>query len=86
MPTYEYECKKCGHSFEILQSIKDSPLKKCPECGENSLKKIISGGAGLIFKGSGFYLTDYNGKSSKSKDTTKAKEKKEPKAKPAEKK
>jgi len=86
MPTYEYECKKCGHTFEILQSIKDSPLKKCPECGKDSLKKIISGGAGLIFKGSGFYLTDYKGTPSKGKDSVKPKEKKEPKAKPAPKK
>jgi len=75
MPTYEYECKKCGHTFEILQSIKDSPLKKCPECGKNSLQKVISGGAGLIFKGSGFYLTDYKEKPSKAKDTSKPKEK-----------
>jgi len=59
MPTYEYQCTKCGLHFEKLQSIKEAPLTKCPECGKDALKKLISGGAGLIFKGSGFYLTDY---------------------------
>lgn len=82
MPTYEYECKKCGHLFEILQSIKDSPLRKCPACGKNALQKVISGGAGLIFKGSGFYLTDYKEKPAKAKDTGKPKEKTEAKPKP----
>ncbi len=86
MPTYEYECNKCGYSFEILQSIKDASLKKCPKCGKDSLKKIISGGAGLIFKGSGFYLTDYKNKPSKTKDTAKTKDKPETKTKPAAKK
>lgn len=86
MPTYEYECNKCGYSFEILQSIKDDSLKKCPKCGKNSLKKIISGGAGLIFKGSGFYLTDYKNKPSKTKPTAKTKDKPETKTKPASKK
>lgn len=81
MPTYEYKCNKCGHEFEIFQSIKDSPLKKCPECGKNSLKKLISGGAGLIFKGSGFYLTDYKSKPKEHKSEispTTSSDKKEP--------
>ncbi len=59
MPTYEYQCTKCGHKFDELQSIKDEPLTLCPNCGENALKRIMGAGAGMIFKGSGFYLTDY---------------------------
>ncbi|MBI5403682.1 MAG: zinc ribbon domain-containing protein [Ignavibacteriae bacterium] len=70
MPTYDYKCESCNHEFEIMQSIKDDPLTKCPECGKNKLKKVISGGAGLIFKGSGFYLTDYKNKQSNQKKST----------------
>jgi putative FmdB family regulatory protein len=58
MPTYEYECKSCHHKFEAFQSIKDQPLKKCPKCGK-SLRRLFGGGMGIIFKGSGFYTTDY---------------------------
>jgi len=58
MPTYEYQCLSCKHKFEILQSIKDKPKTKCPKCGKK-LKKLISAAAGFIFKGSGFYATDY---------------------------
>ncbi|MDO8489341.1 MAG: zinc ribbon domain-containing protein [Candidatus Omnitrophota bacterium] len=58
MPTYEYECLSCKHKFEILQSITAKPKTKCPECGKK-LKKLISGPAGFIFKGTGFYATDY---------------------------
>ena len=65
MPTYEYKCSNCGNEFEIIQSMKDEPLKKCPKCGKNKLRKIISGGVGVIFKGSGFYQTDYVNKKSK---------------------
>jgi len=63
MPTYDYECtsEDCGHRFEAFQSIKAKPLKKCPACG-NSVKRLIGAGAGLIFKGSGFYITDYRSK------------------------
>ena len=57
MPTYDYECPKCG-VFEYFQSMKDEPLKKCPECGSN-VRRLIGTGGGLIFKGSGFYITDY---------------------------
>jgi putative FmdB family regulatory protein len=57
MPTYEYECKSCGHSFEAIQSMRDEPLKDCPECGKE-VRRIINGGSGIIFKGSGFYVTD----------------------------
>jgi putative FmdB family regulatory protein len=59
MPTYEYICDNCGKQFDAFQSIKAEPLKKCPQCGKNTLRRLISGGAGLIFKGSGFYITDY---------------------------
>lgn len=63
MPTYDYRCKDCGHHLEVFQSVKDAPLATCPKCGGN-LQRLISGGSGLIFKGSGFYITDYkNGKS-----------------------
>jgi putative FmdB family regulatory protein len=57
MPTYEYECKKCGNRFEVFQSMSDEPIKKCPECGKQ-VRRLVSGGAGVIFKGSGFYVTD----------------------------
>ncbi len=70
MPTYDYKCDSCHHTFEVLQSIKDEPLKKCPNCGRDKLKKLISGGAGLIFKGSGFYLTDYKNKHTHEKKST----------------
>ena len=57
MPTYEYECKKCRHHFEVFQAMSDEPLHKCPKCGKE-LRRLIFGGAGVIFKGSGFYVTD----------------------------
>lgn len=59
MPTYDYECATCGHQFEEFQSITARPLKKCPECGKMQLQRLIGTGAGIIFKGSGFYETDY---------------------------
>jgi len=58
MPTYEYECTKCGHRFDVFQQMSDDPLKRCPEC-RGKIERLISGGAGVIFKGSGFYTTDY---------------------------
>ncbi len=69
MPTYEYQCAK-GHAFEVFQRISDKPKAKCPTCGAKATR-VISGGAGLIFKGSGFYITDY-GKDGKGprKDTS----------------
>src|SRR5258706_10072652 len=63
MPTYEYKCTACGHAFEQFQSIKAAPIKKCPECGKSKVKRLIGMGAGLLFKGSGFYITDYRGDS-----------------------
>jgi putative FmdB family regulatory protein len=64
MPTYEYECKECGHAFEVFQAMSDPPLKDCPECGKE-VRRLIFGGAGVIFKGSGFYVTDKGGKTEK---------------------
>ncbi|MGF1448085.1 MAG: FmdB family zinc ribbon protein [Opitutales bacterium] len=64
MPTYEYQCKSCGHELEAFQSISAAPLKKCPACGKMSLQRLISAGAGIIFKGGGFYETDYKRASS----------------------
>jgi putative FmdB family regulatory protein len=58
MPTYEYECQKCGRHFEVFQSIKDAPKKSCPHC-KGRVKRLLGTGAGIIFKGSGFYSTDY---------------------------
>jgi len=85
MPTYDYECENCGHQFEQFQSITAKPLKKCPECGKMKLQRLIGAGAGIIFKGSGFYQTDYRSESYKQgkkndtkpstdKDTTKKKD------------
>jgi putative FmdB family regulatory protein len=62
MPTYEYACPKCGHEFELFQSMRDEPLTKCPKCKKAGVKRLIGGGAGLIFKGTGFYITDYKKK------------------------
>ncbi|MBM3888029.1 MAG: zinc ribbon domain-containing protein [Verrucomicrobia bacterium] len=58
MPTYEYECNKCGHQFELFQAIKEPPKKSCPRC-KGRVRRLIGTGAGLLFKGSGFYITDY---------------------------
>lgn len=75
MPTYDYVCTKCGHELEIFQSMKDEPLKKCPQCKKPGLKRLLGGGAGLIFKGSGFYITDYKNKSGSSDSGTKSESK-----------
>ncbi len=66
MPTYEYECKHCGHIFEAFQQINDRHLETCPKCGKK-VKRIISAGTGIIFKGSGFYATDYKKKTASPK-------------------
>ena len=75
MPTYDYICQACGHEFEEFQSITAASLRKCPKCGKPRLKRLIGTGAGIIFKGSGFYETDYRSDSYKSAakaDTDKA--------------
>ena len=88
MPTYDYKCTQCGYDFEMFQSMSEDHIRKCPEC-EGIVRRLVSGGSGLIFKGSGFYLTDYgkgkdqkkkadgqNGKEKKTTKTDKTKEKK----------
>lgn len=63
MPTYEYRCEGCGAESEVFQSIKDAALRRCEACGKNALKRLISGGGAILFKGSGFYETDYRSQS-----------------------
>ena len=65
MPTYEYRCDQCGHQFDELQSFKDEPLKVCPKCHQESLRRLFGTGAAILFKGSGFYETDYRSESYK---------------------
>lgn len=65
MPTYEYRCTACKHEFEEFQSMTAKVLKKCPKCGKNALERLIGTGAALVFKGSGFYQTDYRSDSYK---------------------
>jgi len=64
MPTYGYECKSCGHTFDAFQSMTDEPLKICPKCGK-AIRRLINGGTGVIFKGGGFYVTDKSGRGGK---------------------
>ena len=66
MPTYDYRCTKCGRTFELFHSIKDDSPKRCPRC-RGRARRVPSGGVGLLFKGSGFYITDYRSKSYKEK-------------------
>jgi len=77
MPTYEYECQGCGHKFELVQSMTAKPIKECPKCRKNKAKRLISAGVGVIFKGSGFYATDY--KRQKTEDRRQTPEKGKPK-------
>ncbi len=65
MPTYDYRCTACGHQFELFHSMKDAPKKKCPECAKNTLERLIGLGGGVLFKGGGFYETDYRSDSYK---------------------
>ena len=69
MPTYDYKCSECNHTFEYFQPMSAEPLKECPKC-KGTLKRIIGTGSGPIFKGSGFYQTDYKGKSQQSKKSS----------------
>jgi len=78
MPTYQYHCRNCGHEIEELQSFSEPPLLHCPNCHKDTLARVLGGGGGLIFKGSGFYGTDYKKKSgSSSEPSVKSDKKKE---------
>ena len=90
MPTYEYRCKACAHAFERMQGITEAPVRTCPKCSKRKVERLISSGGGLIFKGSGFYITDYRSKgyqdkakadsdAAKPKTETKTESKTEPK-------
>lgn len=81
MPTYKYECQNCGYIFTELQNMTDKPLRKCPKCGKLKLKRLIGKGIGIIYKGSGFYTTDYN----KKKPEVKSQSTSKPETKPAKK-
>ncbi len=83
MPTYDYQCQACEHAFEEYQSIKARPLRKCPSCGERKLVRLIGTGGGVIFKGSGFYQTDY--RSAEYKKSAEAEKKATEKSKPEDK-
>lgn len=72
MPTYDYHCKACGHHTEVMQKISDEPLKDCPSCKEKALQRGPGGGIGLHFKGSGFYITDYNKSTAPKEEKVKA--------------
>ena len=76
MPTYDYICNDCEKMYEYFQSMSDAPIRECPECKKNSLRRVISGGTGLIFKGSGYYLTDYKNKKKQSSENKKSNKKK----------
>jgi putative FmdB family regulatory protein len=65
MPTYDYECDACGHEFELFQGINDPVQRKCPDCGKLKLRRLFGTGAAVVFKGSGFYTTDYRSESYK---------------------
>jgi putative FmdB family regulatory protein len=77
MPTYDYECKNCGHFFEYFQSMADDPLTTCPDCHTESLKRLVGGGLGVIFKGSGFYVNDAKKSASTSQPLKEKAEKKD---------
>ncbi len=80
MPTYDYKCENCSHLFEYFQAMSDDPLTKCPDCGQDSLRRLIGGGMGIIFKGSGFYVNDAKKSASTSaplKDKNEAKNQKD---------
>ncbi len=88
MPTYEYRCKACGHEFERFQKISDRPVRTCPECKKRRVERLISTGGGVVFKGSGFYATDYRkpppaeskGEGEKGEERTKKEKTKDPAA------
>ena len=69
MPTYDYQCQDCGHNWELFQSMNDLPVKACPICKKRKAKRLLGLGAGIIFKGTGFYETDYKNKKSEKKES-----------------
>ena len=75
MPTYEYRCKSCGYEFEEFQTMSSDPLIMCPKCAKPTLKRLMSSGVGLIFKGSGFYATDYQKSNTSTSSSRKSKSK-----------
>ncbi len=83
MPTYDYQCEACEHAFEEYQSITAKPIRKCPSCGQRKLVRLIGTGGGVIFKGSGFYQTDY--RSAEYKKSAEAEKKATEKSKPKDK-
>jgi putative FmdB family regulatory protein len=88
MPTYEYRCSACGHQFELFQSITEGAKKKCPDCKQPKLERLIGSGAGILFRGSGFYQTDYRSEAYKQAakaETESAQPAAKPESKPAEK-
>jgi putative FmdB family regulatory protein len=82
MPTYEYVCEACGHEFERFQKMKEDPVSKCPECDRLEVRRRISSGGGILFKGPGFYATDYRKQSPGDDKKRKAEPKSKPKSKP----
>ncbi|MFM8272743.1 MAG: FmdB family zinc ribbon protein [Gemmata sp.] len=74
MPTYDYKCSACGHTFDEMQKFSDPPLTKCPECKKNKLERLFGGGGAIIFKGGGFYETDYRRAGEKGDSAEKAAE------------
>lgn len=78
MPTYEYRCHTCGYHFDVFQSIVDEPVRICPVCSSHEVRRLLTGGSGFVFKGSGFYTTDYKNKTENAaREKEEKKEKKE---------
>lgn len=82
MPTYDYRCDNCGHELEVFQSMTDERLTECPACGKSKLRRLIGSGSGIIFKGSGFYETDYKRSRSSTGKSSGRKPEKKPEKKP----
>jgi len=81
MPTYEYKCKSCSHAFEVFQAMSEPPLKECPKCGKE-VRRLIFGGTGVIFKGSGFYVNDKSKTAKTRADKTETKQESPPQSSP----
>jgi putative FmdB family regulatory protein len=83
MPTYDYVCDGCGHAFELFQSMTDEVKKTCPKCKKKKLRRLIGTGGAIVFKGSGFYITDYGKDGKKDQRATSSSSESKPEAKPA---